>query len=515
MTAFSLAFLGSLVLALALTPLVAMLARAVGAVDSVGESNRRVHVVATPRLGGLAIVVAFYAPLLALLFVDSSVGRLFAEDPPMVLGLLLGGLGITCLGIYDDIFGANAAKKFSIQFAVAIALYLIGFRIDIVSTPFGPPVVLGVLAAPITCLWIVGIINAINLIDGLDGLASGVAFLAGATTLVVALVSGQILMTLFMACLTGALLGFLVYNFNPAKIFMGDTGSMFLGFVLAVTTVQTNSKSQATVALLVPVLALGLPIMDTTLAMTRRFLTGRQLFSADRGHLHHRLLDRGLSHRTSVLVMYGVSVMLCLAALAIVASSRVSAALGALLAALTVSVVLVRWLHDSSSGTLREQARGLRGIREYHRMLLQRARESETALATADSLGEIWEAAIAASGPLAPSSMYLLGLDLGEGSGSHRQLCVWRGGDANQQPGFSVAYPIDLGDATVAVLELYWEGDRRALTDAELSHLELLVERLGKPLAQKIDHGRRDMVVVRSRARTSPPASEALDGQNP
>lgn len=511
MTAFSLAFLASLVLALGLTPLVATLARAVGAVDSVGESNRKIHVSSTPRLGGLAIVFAFYAPLVGLLFVDSSVGRLFGENPPMVLGLLLGGLTITCLGVYDDIIGANAAQKFSIQFAVAIALYAVGFRIDIVSTPFGPPVSLGIFAAPITCLWIVGIINAINLIDGLDGLASGIAFLAGATTLVVAFISGQILMTLFMACLTGALLGFLVYNFNPARIFMGDTGSMFLGFILAVTTVQTNSKSQATVALLVPVLALGLPIMDTTLAMTRRFLTGRQLFSADRGHIHHRLLDRGLSHRTSVLVMYGFSVLLCLAALGIVVSSRVGGAVAALIAAVTVSVVLVRWLHDASIGSLREQARGLRGIREYHRGLLLSARESQKNLDKATSLGAIWEAAVAASQPLGPGIMYLLGVDPRKEGAPYRQVCVWRGADMGQQPAFSVAYPIDVDDATIAVLELYWDGNRRSLTDAELSHLELLVESLAAPLSKHGHLSRTDVVVVRSRERTAPNTTLSIE----
>jgi UDP-GlcNAc:undecaprenyl-phosphate GlcNAc-1-phosphate transferase len=177
--------------------------------------------------------------------------------------------------------------------------------------------VLGMLGLPFTMLWIAGVINALNLIDGLDGLAGGVALIAIVSTFAISVVHGQPLMILFTAALAGAVLGFLFYNFNPASIFMGDTGSMFLGFVLATTAIQTNQKSSTAVAIIVPIIALGVPIADTLLAMARRAARGAPLFSADRGHIHHRLLALGLSHRQTVLVLYGASIVLGGVALAL------------------------------------------------------------------------------------------------------------------------------------------------------------------------------------------------------
>src|SRR5207237_10057622 len=170
---------------------------------------------------------------------------------------------------------------------------------------------------PVTVLWIVGIINAINLIDGLDGLAGGVALCAVVTNLIVSSMQPHHMMTLCMATLAGALLGFLFYNFNPASIFLGDTGSLFLGYVLAVSSIRTHQKSSAVVSLLVPVVVLAVPIVDTALAMGRRALTGRSMFSGDRDHIHHRLLDLGLSQRQATLVLYATSVVLGGVALAL------------------------------------------------------------------------------------------------------------------------------------------------------------------------------------------------------
>jgi UDP-GlcNAc:undecaprenyl-phosphate GlcNAc-1-phosphate transferase len=163
---------------------------------------------------------------------------------------------------------------------------------------------------PFTVLWITGVINAMNLIDGLDGLAGGVALIAICTTCANAALNHDALMLLFAATMAGAVSGFLFYNFNPASIFMGDTGSMFLGFVLATTSIQTNQKSSTAVAIIVPIVALGVPIADTLLAMVRRAARGVPMFSADRGHIHHRLLDSGLTHRQTVLVLYGASIVL-------------------------------------------------------------------------------------------------------------------------------------------------------------------------------------------------------------
>ena len=169
-------------------------------------------------------------------------------------------------------------------------LYKLGFRIDAIANPFGEPIALGWASLPFTMFWIVGVINALNLIDGLDGLAGGVALVAVITTFLVSLQRGHPLMMLFSAALAGAIVGFLFYNFNPASIFMGDTGSMFLGFVLAATAIQTNQKASTAVAVLIPAIALGLPIMDTLLAIGRRAVRGRPLFQADKEHIHHRLI---------------------------------------------------------------------------------------------------------------------------------------------------------------------------------------------------------------------------------
>jgi len=317
MVSIPLALVIAFVVALALTPLVRRLAPKIGGVDLSGQSFRKAHAESIPRLGGVAIVIAFYVPLIGLLLVDSGMGVLFKQDLAKTLGLMVGGLPIVALGIYDDTAGAGAIRKLMVQVLVALSLYVIGFRIGIVSTPFGFTLPLGIFALPVTVLWIVGLINAMNLIDGLDGLAGGVAFFAGAATLAVAYFNGNHLMMLFMATLCGAVAGFLIFNFNPATIFMGDTGSMFLGYVIAVTSLQTSTKGAATVALMTPVLALGLPIMDTLVAVARRALRGQALFQGDRDHVHHRLIALGLTHRQAVLVLYAVSLLFGLVALAV------------------------------------------------------------------------------------------------------------------------------------------------------------------------------------------------------
>jgi UDP-GlcNAc:undecaprenyl-phosphate GlcNAc-1-phosphate transferase len=290
-------------------------------------STRRVHGRPIPRLGGLAIAVAFYVPLLALLLEPTSVGATFYASSRMAVAFLAGGVAICALGLYDDIRGSGAGVKFLIQFGIAGALYYAGFRIDVLSLPFVGTVTLGPLGLLVTMLWIVGVVNAMNLIDGLDGLAAGVGLFAVATTFVLAATRGDAIMTLFMAALAGALLGFLFYNFNPASIFMGDTGSMFLGYVLAVGAVQTNQKSSTAVAILVPIVALGVPIADTMLAMIRRIVRHRPIFSADRSHIHHKLLDLGLSQRQAVLSLYAVSILLGGVALLLTVASSLQSAI--------------------------------------------------------------------------------------------------------------------------------------------------------------------------------------------
>jgi UDP-GlcNAc:undecaprenyl-phosphate GlcNAc-1-phosphate transferase len=302
------AFFVALGVAIAATPLVRRFALDIGVVDP--PSKRRVHERPVPRLGGIAIVLAFFAPLVALFGLETEVARQFFSEPLRIVGLVAGTVLVCGVGIFDDVRGVRAWTKLSVHFAAAAVAYLCGFRIEAVNIPLVGHLDMGIFALPITALWIAGIINAINLIDGLDGLAGGVAFFACVTNFVVGAINGDPLVMLLSASLGGAVLGFLLFNFNPASIFMGDSGSMFLGYVLATTSILGSSvKSSTTVAILVPLIALGLPLIDTLFAMARRFLEHRPIFSPDRGHIHHRLLAMGITHRRAVLILYGLSIM--------------------------------------------------------------------------------------------------------------------------------------------------------------------------------------------------------------
>jgi UDP-GlcNAc:undecaprenyl-phosphate GlcNAc-1-phosphate transferase len=357
-----------------------------GAVDH-ALSSRKVHGNPTPRLGGLAIAAAFYAPLLGMLAFQSGVGALFLAQEHLAIGLILGGTAIVLLGLYDDLRGAGAQRKFAVQFAVAGLMYGLGFRIESLANPFGGPLHIGWFGLPLTLFWIVGIINAMNLIDGLDGLAGGVALVAVTATLIISVQQGNPLMTLFCAALGGSILGFLFYNFNPASIFMGDTGSMFLGFILATTSIQSNQKSSTAVAVLVPLTLLGVPILDTLLAISRRAMRGRPLFRADREHIHHRLLAIGLSHRQAVLVLYGCCVIFGVTALVLTVANSVLTTLTLILVAALSFLFLRRlgYMTLQSGALLSDQRRRSRDLRALIRPFTDRLRNSGTS-------SEIWDA---------------------------------------------------------------------------------------------------------------------------
>jgi UDP-GlcNAc:undecaprenyl-phosphate GlcNAc-1-phosphate transferase len=325
MLTYLVAFLMAGVTALLLTPVVRWGALHFGLVDKPSEA-RKVHEVPIPRLGGIAIVIAFFVPVFGLFMINNSVSEAYVSDALHVSGLVGGATLTVALGLADDLLNLSARLKLLAQVVIAVGVYFMGYEISQIATPFGFMVQLGWLSLPVTVLWIVGVMNAINLIDGLDGLASGVSLFTVLTLFVLALISGNLVVGLTAASLAGALIGFLRYNFNPASIFMGDSGSLFLGFVLAVTAISGSAKSSTIVALMIPLLALGLPLFDTSMAIARRFLSGRPIFSADRGHVHHRLLDLGLSHRQVVLALYGVCLVFTLLALSLVyANSVVSA----------------------------------------------------------------------------------------------------------------------------------------------------------------------------------------------
>lgn len=320
-------------MALILTPAVIAFARQTGALDK--PDARKVHVRPIPRIGGIGIYAAFMASILVqLIFADVT-----PEFMTSLIGLMIGGTIIVAIGIIDDYCDLPAKVKLLGQIFAA-AVLVIGFdvRIDVITDPFGDYIYLEFLAIPTTIFWVVGLTNTVNLIDGLDGLAAGVSSIAAVTIFLVAMEEGIPFVAMVTAALAGAAVGFLYYNFNPARIFMGDTGSMFLGFMLAGISVVGAVKSAATIALIVPILALGLPILDTTFAIVRRARNHRPIFKPDKGHLHHRLLAHGFTQKQAVLLMYVVSALFGLCAIALTAVSTQAAALIILIVAAAVLV---------------------------------------------------------------------------------------------------------------------------------------------------------------------------------
>lgn len=306
---YFLALIVTIVASLALTPFVIKLAHRIGAID-VPKDDRRVHKSPVPRLGGLAIYVSFLIGML--LFADMESRKMF--------GFILGSAIIVGTGIIDDMKPLSAKVKLLLQILAASIIYFFGFRILFFTNIFHPDqmVALRFLAYPITIFWIVGVTNTINLIDGLDGLAAGVSAIIAITLAYLTLTFNRLDIFLISILLIGSLLGFIPYNFNPAKIFMGDTGSLFLGFTLAAISVDGVLKTVSAIAIFLPLLVLGLPLFDTSFAMLRRLLEGRPIMSPDKGHLHHRLLELGMKQKKAVLVLYSATSMLGLSAVMVI-----------------------------------------------------------------------------------------------------------------------------------------------------------------------------------------------------
>ena len=301
------ASLAAAAVALAATPLTVRLARRVRIVDRPGM--RKVHSAAVPRIGGLVLVVSLLAVVIPLLLIDNPIGRMFREMQTKVIALLAVSIFIFAVGFVDDARKLSPRVKLVGQIAAATVVCLAGIRIEHLAVSGWFRWDFPEYSWPLTVLWIVGITNAVNLIDGLDGLAAGISAITCAVIAVFALYTHQTVMAVLMLTLFGSLMGFLVFNFNPAKIFLGDCGSMFLGFFLATASVMTNMKSYSLVGLALPVAALGVPIFDTLFTMMRRTLDRRSIFAPDRGHIHHRIVDMGLPHRKAVILMYGATVL--------------------------------------------------------------------------------------------------------------------------------------------------------------------------------------------------------------
>ncbi|MBI5399372.1 undecaprenyl/decaprenyl-phosphate alpha-N-acetylglucosaminyl 1-phosphate transferase [Candidatus Saganbacteria bacterium] len=311
MVIYFLTFLLAFLITYFVTPIIKKIAVKINAVDLPGD--RKIHAFPIPRLGGVAIWAGFIIAISCAYFLAGFFG--INLNPKVGLGITLGGTLLVLAGIWDDIRPLRPLTKLFWQIAAAILLIGFGLEISFVSNPFNGILAIGFLAIPLTLFWVVGLTNAINLIDGLDGLAAGVTAISAFSLFFVAVRTHQLSAAILMLALAGTALGFIRYNFFPAKIFLGDSGSMFLGFVLAVASIVGVFKTTLVVALFVPILVLGVPIFDTLFAIVRRLQAGKNPFEADNKHIHHMLLRAGFNQREAVFAIYIVCFILSLAAL--------------------------------------------------------------------------------------------------------------------------------------------------------------------------------------------------------
>lgn len=344
------------------TPITIKIANKYGILDS-PKNKRKIHTKPMPRIGGLAIDISMFVGLAVYYFLTRMVHSIAFSS--QFTGYVIGAIIIATMGLIDDVVNLRARYKFIFQLAAACVVYAFGITISGIKIPFIYPYTIDLgtysfpstpilisggsfidairpfftLSFPITLLWIIGVTNAVNLIDGLDGLADGICAISATALLIIFVTTSASLDAIIItAVLVGATLGFLPYNFNPAKTFMGDVGSNFLGFTLATVSILGFAKGYTILAIVAPILALGVPIFDTLFAMIRRFINHKPMLQPDRGHIHHRLLSHGFTQRQAVLILYTVTSILCIIAVTIISADFVKLIL--LIIATIVFIVL-------------------------------------------------------------------------------------------------------------------------------------------------------------------------------
>lgn len=330
-------FIISFIFVCIFTPPLIRFGKKYGFVDQVNQ--RKIHRGAIPRIGGIAISIGTMLPVLHLFIVFKLRHIVDIETTNNMILYFGGGLAISFLGLIDDIKGVNAKIKFLFQAVIAIVATQHGALIQSFPMPWGR-IELGIFGYVITVFWIIAIINAFNLIDGMDGLSSGITLFSSLTIAILAIVNGYMAVALVALALGGAVTGFLIYNFNPAKIFMGDSGSMFIGYILAVISLRSQSKTHAIVSILVPIIAMGLPILDTTLAFLRRILRHQSIFMADKQHIHHFLLSLGFNQRKTVLILYSISILFTILSMVMIFNENVLSFLTVLVFAIIIFVII-------------------------------------------------------------------------------------------------------------------------------------------------------------------------------
>lgn len=384
-------FLIAIFASLVLTPMIRRLCQRFKLLD-VPVDGRRLHSKGVPRLGGVAIYLACVIALSTLPFVDNLLTNTLRGFTAEVFVAMIPATLVFLFGVYDDLRGTNATVKFAALGLIATLFFILGGRIEVLPIPFiGPYHMPLVLSYLVTVFWMVGIANAFNLIDGMDGLASGAALFSSLVILAISFAQGRPLMIVFSLTLCGALAGFLRYNFNPASIFMGDSGALFVGFSLAALSVLGSQKATTTIAIVIPILAFGLPVVDTGVAIARRFISGKPLFQGDREHIHHMLIARGWSQQRTALVLYATSAAFGLAAILFTSASSPLIAL-ALFILTVVTVVGLGHLRYHEVDELRAGVKRTVGDRRVRVANNLRVRRASVALSKATNFNELFEA---------------------------------------------------------------------------------------------------------------------------
>ena len=376
---------------LVLTPVVRRFCERRGWLDE-PRDDRRVHSKPIPRLGGVAIFGAVFIALATLPFIDNLITQSLRAGRMQLVVAIMPAAFMFIFGVYDDLHGADVRSKFIAQGLAATLLYAAGGRIEALSVPFvgwiALPPVIGFI---FTIVWTVGITNAFNLLDGMDGLAAGAALFSTVVMLVVSLLLNHPLVTVISLALAGALVGFLRYNFNPASIFLGDSGSLFVGFTLAALSVQGTQKASTAIAVAIPLMAFGLPVIDTGFTLVRRFISGNSLFEGDREHIHHMLLARGWSQRRVAFVLYGVCALFALLAMLFVSGTEHTTALVLFIVGVAVVLAMGRLRYHEVDELKASMKRNLadRRLRAANNIRVRRAIH---AMSKAATLGALFEA---------------------------------------------------------------------------------------------------------------------------
>jgi UDP-GlcNAc:undecaprenyl-phosphate GlcNAc-1-phosphate transferase len=317
MTSFETSALIAFCISCTAMPIAVVVSWRLGAISETG--GRHVGAYPVGRFGGAGALLGTLCAIIVQIRFNPSIRHAFQDLQRQAVGLTIGLVLVATVGFWDDIKRLPAVIKLLVQIIAAIIAYCFGLQISVVDLPLLEPIQLGILSLPATVLWIVGIVNAVNLIDGLDGLAGGVLLFACLVNAIVAVSLGAILPAVLMMSLAGGILGFLLYNWHPAKIYLGDGGAYSIGFILSVTGLLAPvQKASTSISLLVPLLSLGLPVFDTILTLIRRLVSSRKIFAPDRSHIHHLLLDSGIGYRRVVIGLYLVCCVFCSVALALV-----------------------------------------------------------------------------------------------------------------------------------------------------------------------------------------------------